>query len=167
MEIRRLTEHDAEAFWNIRQHALESIASAFGEAAEEHRETSIAQRAERLRQSSDEDFVLGAFVDSKLIGTIGFYRGRQLKRSHKGNIWGMFVVESHRGAGAGRALLQEAIRVARTIPGLRCILLSVSETQGAARRMYISAGFRPWGVEPGALKVGDDYFDEEYMILDL
>ena len=27
--------------------------------------------------------------------------------------------------------------------------------------------FRDWGVEPRALKLGDDYLDEEYMVLEL
>lgn len=54
-----------------------------------------------------------------LIGMIGLYRDQRAKRSHKAWIWGMFVAEWYRGTGAGRALLEEAIRAARSVPGLR------------------------------------------------
>ena len=77
----------------------------------------------------------------------------------------MYVAPRLRGQGAGDALLIEALRVARTCEGLRAILLSVSETQAAARRLYERLGFRAYGVEPGALRVGERYLDEEFMIL--
>jgi ribosomal protein S18 acetylase RimI-like enzyme len=67
----------------------------------------------------------------------------------------MYVAERCGGTGAGRALLEEAIRVARRMPGLRSVHLSVSVTQEAPRRLYSSAGFRPYGLEPQALGVGE------------
>jgi RimJ/RimL family protein N-acetyltransferase len=57
------------------------------------------------------------------------------------------------------------LRRAATIPGLRCVHLSVAATQASARRLYSNAGFRSYGIEPEALMVGDRYIDEEHMIL--
>ena len=39
--------------------------------------------------------------------------------------------------------------------------------RGAARRLYERLGFRAYGVEPGALRVGDRYLDEEFLALRL
>jgi len=165
METRRLTEHDVEALWELRLQALEFAPGAFGESAEEHRQTSMEAYANRLRDGGDENFVIGAFAGSGLVGMVGFYRELRLKRRHRGGIWGMFVAPSSRGQGVGAALLQDALTRAKSIPGLRSVHLSVTATQPAARRLYVSAGFVPYGTEPGALMVGDRYIDEEHLIL--
>jgi ribosomal protein S18 acetylase RimI-like enzyme len=79
----------------------------------------------------------------------------------------MFVAPSARGRGLGEALLEEALKTAKSIPGLRCILLSVITTQASARRLYTNAGFQSFGIEPEALMVGDRCIDEEHMVLRL
>ncbi len=163
--MRRLAERDVEVLWKLRLQALESVPEAFGESAEEHRQTSMEVYAKRLRDGGDENFVIGAFAGSDLVGMVGFYRELRLKRRHRGGIWGMFVAPSCRGQGIGAALLQDALTRAKAIPGLRGVHLSVTASQPAARRLYVSAGFRSYRTDAEALMVGDRYIDEEHMLL--
>ena len=167
MEIRRLTKADAQSFWEFRLQALESEPNAFGESAEEHRLTTVESVAQRLRVDVADNFVLGAFDEARLVGTVGFYRLQQVKQRHKGWIWGVFVAPEYRGRRVALALLTRLLEMAREIPGLRSVLLKVATTQQAARQLYASVGFRSFGIEPRSLRVKDEYIDEEHMRLDV
>ena len=45
------------------------------------------------------------------------------------------------------------------------IMLAVGTTRDAAVKLYRSLGFESYGCERRALKIGDRYIDEEYMVL--
>jgi len=94
-----------------------------------------------------------------------FLREQGLKDAHKGRIYGVYVSAAHRGKGIGRALIGRIIEFAKQDKSLEQILISVAATQAAARELYRSLGFEPYGVEPRALKIGSSYIDEEHMIL--
>ena len=169
MEIRLLTAADTEIYRAVRLRAVTEERTAFITSAAEFQRQSREAIAARLRQQehSPEDFTLGAFVDGQLVGTVTFVRREAEKLRHKGDIYGMYVVPQARRQGVGQALLTEAIQRALARPALEQLLLTVVETQTAARQLYASVGFVTYGREPRAVKVGDRYFDEELMILDL
>lgn len=168
MEIRELTEADTTPYLALRLRALRDHPDAFGASYDEEAAHPIEHTVERLRAAaaSPDDFILGAFDDGILVGMVGFRRATYAKVRHQGFIWGMYTTHEVRGRGIGRALLAEAIRRARAIPGVEQINLSVVAHNPAARTLYLSVGFEVYGLERRALKLPDGtYLDEEHMAL--
>lgn len=169
MHIRQLTEADAEVFRAFRLLSLREAPHAFTNSFEEYSQQIVEATAQRFREqvASQVDFMLGAFEDGQLIGSVGFYRETALKLRHKGYLVSMYVAPDYRSRGIGRALLVEAISRAKRLPDLKQLLLGVVVTQIMAKRLYESLGFEVYGREPRAVKISDEYFDEEFMQLKL
>jgi ribosomal protein S18 acetylase RimI-like enzyme len=107
---------------------------------------------------------LGAFDDNNnLVGMVGFRRERRTKLMHKASLWGMYVDSKCRQNGIGRLLLVELLNKAKLLEDLGQVTLAVVSSNAEAKGLYASLGFQVYGVEKKALKVGDEYFDEDLM----
>lgn len=75
----------------------------------------------------------------------------------------MYVLDSHRGLGAGKALVHAAIECVRSRPGLEVIGLTVTEGNERARRLYRACGFEEFGAEPMAMLTSTGYKAKIHM----
>jgi len=163
--IRHLQVDDAEAYLELRRRALLDAPAAFVASPEDDLVATAEAFREQLEREPD-SVVIGAFRE-QLVGMAGLYRDRHRKSAHTLHLWGMYVDPEHRRSGVGAQLLEAALAHARTVPGVEWVRLSVSSAAPAARRLYERAGFRVWGSEPDALRVGGEALVEHHMALRL
>jgi ribosomal protein S18 acetylase RimI-like enzyme len=161
--IRKLLAEDAAVFQELRLRALLDKPGSFTSSHAEESPLSLGEVAERLAPTADRA-VFGAFDAGRMIGMAGIGRESMVKIAHKAYVWGMYVEPSYRGKGWGQRLLDAAIEFAAEVPGIRQVNISVYSGNDVARRMYISSGFVPYGVEACAMQVGDTCYDEEHMV---
>jgi len=77
----------------------------------------------------------------------------------------MYVSDSIRGLGVGKALMEVAIEKAKHIEGLEQLYLAVVSTNESAKRLYSSLGFELFGSERKGLKLKNNmYYDVDFMI---
>jgi ribosomal protein S18 acetylase RimI-like enzyme len=165
MEVRYLDAEDAGEWLRLRLEALRGDPEAFSASLDEYQPLSLEEVRKRLGLETKDAFVVGAFEDGRLQGCAGFYRDKGLKTRHKGRVWGVYVTPERRGMGVGKKMLQMLLERGTAMDGIRQILLSVAATQVAALGLYAFLGFTSFGCEPRALKIGERFINEEYMVL--
>jgi RimJ/RimL family protein N-acetyltransferase len=165
--VRALVPEDAAAFRELRIRALREHPEAFGRTPDEVDSVEIWKQRLADDATSDLDFMVGAFDDDVLVGVAGCHRERFIKQRHIAHIWGVYVSAEHRNRGLGRALCTAVIERARAWPDLESIWLDVTTSNHTARALYVSCGFETVATKPRCLRVGDRYYDEELMALDL
>jgi ribosomal protein S18 acetylase RimI-like enzyme len=164
LTIRRLEPADADAYRAIRLEALAAFPDAFTSSVEEERPKADVWSRERLAPQEGRA-MLGAFVGDTLAGTAGLMRRTRSKEHHRADFFGMYVAPAHAGRRIGRKLVDASIAEALTWPGLEHVVLSVTYSNARARRLYLDAGFITFGIEHRAIRVGDEYYDKEHMVL--
>ena len=161
--LRALGPDDAEAYRPLRLAALQDAPSAFASSYEEEVARDPAATRERLRAGPD-SVTFGAFRDGHLVGTSTIVRQPRRKERHKAYLVGMYVDPGARRAGIGRALVAAVLERARSMPGLRQVLLGVEAGNAAARALYEGFGFEAFGYEREALIVDGIAYDEVHMV---
>lgn len=164
MEIRRLTIADAPAYRTLRLRGLREHPEAFTSSWEEDDGQPLAATEARL--ASPQQVLWGAFDGGALRGIVGLELLRRPKERHKAKVVGMYVPADAAGRGIGAALLQASLAHARQA-GLSDLVLTVTEGNAAALRLYRQAGFEAFGTEPRAIRVDGRAFGKVHMHLAL
>ena len=163
MQIRDFVTDDAPVYQAFRLAALRECPSAFASSYEEEHQTLLSIVAERLSAKEDR-CVLGAWLDSALVGMVGLRREGMRKLAHKAFIWGMYVAPGARRRGVGRQLMDHAMLRAASMNGVRQVNLGVNAANVEAIALYKGAGFIPFGVERGFMLIDSELHDELHMV---
>jgi ribosomal protein S18 acetylase RimI-like enzyme len=163
ISIRRLTSADAAAYRALRLRGLDEHPDAFTSSVDAEAAKPLSATEARIAPDSP-DWVFGAFVGDTLAGVVGLAREARAKNRHKADVFGMYVAPDFRRRGIGRALLRHLVAAAEQEAGLEQLVLTVTNSNDPARLLYESEGFRSFGIEPRALRVGDVYFDKNHMV---
>lgn len=163
MNIRLLNPNDAEEYLKHRLVALKNHPAAFASSYEEEKDRPADVYGDRFQ--SEDSFTFGAFEDGALIGSVTLFKESKLKLKHRANIFAMYVSPEKRKMGVGKQLMSAAIERARMINEIEKIYLTVEATNDGAKKLYQSFGFEIYGRDKNALKIGDEYFDEEHMVM--
>lgn len=165
--IRRLQPDDAERLCHLRRQALLDEPFAFLASPEDDRASAHDSVRELLDSSSNGSSVFGAFDGDELVGMVGLTRDRPVKAAHRACVWGVYVDSRRRKRGVGAWLLAAILDHARQMDGVTCVYLSVSEKTPGARRLYESAGFTVWGLEPDAMRYREESAREYHLAMEL
>jgi GNAT superfamily N-acetyltransferase len=164
ISIRLLLPSDAQAYQDLRLEALKGSPEAFGSSYEEEAPLPLETIRARI-PSSGPNAIFGAVTDEALVGIAGFAVYERMKARHKGVMWGVFVKPEWRKQRVGTALVQRVVdHAAHHVIMLEA---AVGLTNDSARRTYHNLGFRPYGIERKAIRIGDVFHDEELLYLDL
>ena len=173
--IRRLEPADAEAYRALRLRALAEHPEAFTSSVEEEVHKPLAWSQDRLRVDAGRphDFFLGAFVEGPgatapvLVGMAGLTGRYRPKERHNATLVGMYVAPEASGQGLGQKLVHALLRMARLLPALEQVDLTVTEGNGSAQRLYEHCGFVVCGRLPDAVRVAGRYYAKLEMQLPL
>ena len=166
IELRKLTSDDIEQFRALFTVALTDVPVLFLESLEEFEQRSMEELASMIL--GDDRFMLGAFDSlNNLVAMIGFRREKSTRLNHIGMIWGLYVSPQARGQKLGHKLILETLKEAKNLPGLLQIKLQLEAGNARAKKLYESFGFQVWGMEPRAVRVGDSYYDDYHMMLNI
>jgi ribosomal protein S18 acetylase RimI-like enzyme len=162
--IRPLDVADAAEFRRVRLDALRLHAEAYAASYEDESVLDAAQFAERLATPGLTRF--GAFARVEMVGLVGLQLSGGFKVRHKAHLFSMYVAAGHRRTGLADRLVQAVIDAARAA-GALVLQLTVTAGNAPAQLLYTRMGFQVYGTERRALRVGDRFYDEELMALDL
>ena len=164
MLITRLTPNHAESYRALMLEAYECHPDAFTSSLGERSILPLAWWQGRLAvQANANEIVFGALIQEQLMGAVGISFDTRAKASHKSTIFGMYIPAQFRRQGVGRRLIEEVLRYATTRPATRITQLTVSAGNTPALRLYESAGFIQFGIEPFAVRIGTEYVSKIHM----
>jgi ribosomal protein S18 acetylase RimI-like enzyme len=157
MNIIKLTGNNTSQFLELRETLLTQESDNFRTSARDNSSLGFDYWKDRIER----DHVAAVEVDGVLKALGGLSRVVGEKMDHKGLIWGMYVHPDLRGSGAADSIMYALIAAAQQ--HLRQLILTLAADNASAQRFYQRHGFELYGLEPDAIRRGDDFVAEALM----
>ncbi|MFN2141263.1 MAG: GNAT family N-acetyltransferase [Candidatus Promineifilaceae bacterium] len=156
--IRRVTEVEVKSLIDIRLEALQNHPVAFSADYEKELKRPIPEWRKRIGEGA----IFIAWDGNSEAGMAGFIGGWSNKTSHHGSIWGVYVRPAYRGQGLGDRLVMRCLQHARD-EDFKMVYIAAASSNTAAIRCYARCGFSVYGLQPMAVCVDGEYYDELLM----
>lgn len=156
------TEHAAQ-YRALMLHGYQHEPDAFTAEPGERAGLPLSWWEQRIGGEQQNTIAFGAFGDGKLVGCIALEFSTRPKTRHKAHLIGMYVLDTWRGKGLGRQLVESALGYAGQRVGIEIITLTVTEGNTAAIALYEAAGFASFGVEPLAMRTTEGFKAKVHM----
>ena len=115
-----------------------------------------------LAEFNDEKFLLVAFIEDELVGSLFFERKTKVKQKHRSSL-GMVVKKDFWGRKIGSSLMKRVLELAQSMDDLEKIELGVYSDNERAVALYKKYGFVEEGRIKKAFFVNGEYHDELIM----
>ena len=161
--IRPAALADAENFRALRLQALRDHPDAFSADSAFNAAQPIAYWEQRLSDVGRQGMIFFAESQPGLVGMCGVRRESSPATQHSATVWGVFVREQWRGLRIAENLIQQCVSWA-SVNGVSSLRLGVVTTNSSAVRCYRRCGFIVYGVEPQAISVNGQMYDEFLMV---
>lgn len=163
MIIALLTEPDAERYRALMLEAYALAPDAFTSTTAERVAEPLSWWTRRVASPDGLSTVFGAFEGPELVGAVALEFFARARTRHKAHLIGLYVQPGARGHGTGRALVEGALAHLNTRTGITSVVLTVTEGNGSAIRLYQRAGFAAFGTEPIAVQTPGGYQAKVHM----
>jgi ribosomal protein S18 acetylase RimI-like enzyme len=158
-EIRKLRQSDVLLWKAMRLDSLQQHPENYLSSYEEESLRSLSDWKNILKNND----IFGLFVGDELVSIVSFSIMSRYKYRHKGEIWGVYTSQEHRGKGYSNTLMQTVLSHAAT--KVKQCILTVTDTNHHAYKMYNQLGFKTYGIEPKAIEVDGEFHNEILMII--
>ncbi|WP_053958254.1 GNAT family N-acetyltransferase [Sulfobacillus thermosulfidooxidans] len=165
MEIRQITEDDAEAFLTMQRQL--DLETDFMLMAPGERQTTVAQQRDIIHKIlSDGRSMIWVVADGqRLVGALTFQAMAPLKIRHTGYIV-VGILAAHRGRGLGSALFRTMEAWAHSHEFHRLELTVICENR-AALNLYLKQGFMVEGLRHDSILQPNGHWVHEYTMVKL
>ena len=133
---------------------------------EEYADFTLEQEKAFIRGSYDNknQLMIACQVDGRIAGNCQITFRTGMKDCHRATV-AIALLQEFWNLGIGTRMFEEMIRVAKERGGVLQIELDFVEGNKRARALYEKMGFRIVGVKPDAIRMRDDSFVNEYMMV--
>ena len=165
IHIRKLLPNESIVYRELRLQCLKNYPKHFTTNYQDEKAKEKLFFQPYIEQSNKDNFVIGAFHKTTLIGISGFKRHERKKINHSGIIIQVYVNPKYQNRNIGSNIIKSTLHEAFKINGIEQIEIGVVSINEKAEKIYKQMGFEEFGLQKNFLKIDNVYYDHKMMII--